>query len=106
MEDITQNKGKKTGMAIVAYILFFIPLLTDAKNDPFVKYHVKQGLVLFIYFAIAWIVVNVIPVVGWVLYPVLEIIGIVLLVLGILNAINGKEKPLPVIGKYAEKFNF
>ncbi len=93
-------------MAIVAYILFFIPLLTDAKNDPFVKYHVKQGLVLFIYFAIAWIVVNVIPVVGWVLYPVLEIIGIVLLVLGILNAINGKEKPLPVIGKYAEKFNF
>jgi len=35
-------------MAILAYILFFIPLLTDSKNDPYVKYHIKQGLVLFI----------------------------------------------------------
>ncbi|HOE15288.1 MAG TPA: hypothetical protein PLH82_01145 [Candidatus Paceibacterota bacterium] len=41
-------KEKNTGMAILAYILFFIPLLTDSKKDPFVKYHVKQGLVLFI----------------------------------------------------------
>lgn len=35
------KKEKNIGMAVVAYILFFIPLLTDAKNDPFVKYHVK-----------------------------------------------------------------
>ncbi|GAF91940.1 unnamed protein product, partial [marine sediment metagenome] len=47
MEEATK-KEKNTGMAIVAYILFFIPLLTDAKNDPFVKYHVKQGLSLFL----------------------------------------------------------
>lgn len=48
------SKGKNIGMAIVAYIIFFIPLLTEAKKDPFVKYHVKQGLVLFI----AWIIVG------------------------------------------------
>jgi len=47
----TKTEEKNTGMAIVAYILFFIPLLTDAKKDPFVKYHVKQGLVIFL----AWI---------------------------------------------------
>ena len=42
------SAGHNTGMAVLAYILFFIPLLTDAKNDPFVKFHVKQGLVLFL----------------------------------------------------------
>jgi uncharacterized membrane protein len=46
-------------MAIVAYILFFVPLLTESKNDPFVKYHVKQALGLFIcgviVFVLSWI---------------------------------------------------
>ncbi len=43
-----QPKEKNTAMAAVAYLIFFLPLLTDAKNDQFVKYHVKQGLVFFI----------------------------------------------------------
>jgi len=28
----------------------------------------------------------------------------VLAIMGIVNALNGKTEPLPVIGKYAEKF--
>ncbi|MBP6855591.1 MAG: hypothetical protein KBC26_01280 [Candidatus Pacebacteria bacterium] len=40
-EHKSEEHKKNIAMAIVAYILFFIPLLTDAKNDPFVKYHVK-----------------------------------------------------------------
>ena len=41
--------NKNTMMAVIAYILFFVPLLTgDAKKDSFVKYHTKQGLVLFL----------------------------------------------------------
>ena len=43
-----KKEEKNAGMAIVAYLLFFIPLLTEARKDPFVRYHVKQGLVLFI----------------------------------------------------------
>ena len=31
-------------MAIIAYILFFVPLLTgDRKKSPFVKFHTNQG---------------------------------------------------------------
>lgn len=99
----TQGPGKNTGMAIVAYILFFIPLLTDAKNDPFVKYHVKQGLVLFI----AWFAVTAVswlPMVflfAWALYIGL----VVLLIIGIMNAIGGKETPLPLIGHFADKIH-
>lgn len=95
------NKEKNTGMAVVAYILFFVPLLTDAKNDPFVKYHVKQGLVLFL----AWVVVYAVSMVIWVL-SLLNLGLLVLLVLGILNALHGKEEPLPLIGQYASHFSF
>jgi len=114
MEQTTQNaqpqpdakKGKNIGMAVVAYIIFFIPLLTDAKNDPFVKYHVKQGLVLFIFGVAIWFVINVIPVFGLVIAPILNVALLVLLILGIVNAVNGVEKPLPLIGHFSENFKF
>jgi len=98
-------KGKNTGMAIVAYILFFIPLLTDAKNDPFVKYHVKQGLVLFICWIVAGIISSL-PVFGWMVSPILSLAALILLIVGIMNAANGKETPLPLIGQFASQFKF
>jgi len=97
------KKEKNTGMAILAYIIFFLPLLTEAKNDPFVKYHVKQGLVLFLTALAAWIV-GFIPYVGWYLVWPLNIVVLVFFVMGIMNVLNGEEKPLPVIGEFAKKF--
>ena len=41
--DIEKNKL----MAVLAYIIFLIPLLA-AKDSPFAKYHTNQGLVLFL----------------------------------------------------------
>lgn len=105
MEEETKSYKKNTGMAVVAYIIFFIPLLTDAKNDPFVKYHVKQGVVLFIGYIIEMFI-GAIPGMGWVISPLLGLFLFVLFIIGIINAVNGKEKPLPVIGGFAEKFNF
>lgn len=96
---------KNTGMAIVAYIIFFIPLLTDSKNDPFVKYHVKQGLVLFIFYIIAS-ACGYIPFIGWIISAILSVLALIFLIIGIVNAINGKQEPLPVIGKFAENFTF
>ena len=112
-QDAQANKT----MAILAYIVFFVPLITgDHRKSPFVKYHVNQGLLLFIvnaaysflyifltsvvkvrhdYFGIVYYSTP-----GWlsvILYiPYLAIAG--LCVMGILNAVNGKMKPLPVIG--------
>ena len=113
MEQVTQNpqpqstpRQKNTGMAVVAYIVFFIPLLTESKNDPFVKYHVKQGLVLFLCGVVVWLVINVLPVLGLLVAPILDIALLVLLILGIMNAVKGVEKPLPLIGHLADSFKF
>ena len=91
---------KNTTMAVIAYILFFVPLLTEAKNDPFVRYHVKQGLVLFL----AWVAVSIVSWVPPILFvsPLLHLAMFVLMVVGILHAVGGKEEPLPLIGQFAQ----
>jgi len=100
------TKGKNIGMAILCYlgILVLIPLLTEAKNDPFVKFHIKQGLVLLI-FDVVMSVILAIPVIGWVAGGIGWIFTLILFIMGIINAAGGQEKELPVIGKYAEKIN-
>lgn len=99
-----QGQQKNTGMAIVAYILFFVPLLTDAKNDPYVKFHVKQGLVLFI-LAVASGIIAWTPIFFWVSW-IINLAVLVFFIIGVINAATGKEKELPLIGQFAKSFHF
>jgi len=100
----SESGQKNIAMAVIAYILFFVPLLTESKNDPFVKYHIKQGLVLFLASFISMIVYKM-PVIQ-IFVPILNVALLVLFIVGIINAVNGKEKPLPIIGKFADNFKF
>lgn len=91
-EDIANNKV----FAILAYIgiLFLVPLLA-AKESKFARFHANQGLILFIVEIIVGIL-SFIPIIGLLLW----IATIVLAILGIVNAANGKAKELPLIGKF------
>ena len=98
-------------MAIFAYlwILIVIPFLTDAKNDPFVKYHLKQGLALLLFDVIGWAVavgIGWFPVIGWLIVWLWWLASIILVIVGIMNVLGGQEKELPWIGQYGSKFNF
>ncbi len=111
----TPNPGNGTGnaadanqtlMAVLAYlgILVIIPLVTESRNNPFVKYHIKQGLVLLIGMIIASILTSV-PVFGWILSPILAIATLILVIIGIMNVLNKEMKELPLIGHLASKIN-
>jgi uncharacterized membrane protein len=107
MSEPSPSSTKNTTMAALAYFLFFVPLLTDAKDDPFVKYHVKQGLLLFILSMALWILNMIllrIPFIGWLVSFVLGVGLFVLWLLGLMNALNGKQEPVPLVGQYAEQF--
>ena len=105
--DIDQNKG----MAILAYFgpLVLIPILA-AKNSKFARYHSNQGLILLIaavIYGIAYgILSTIIYAISWRLGFIASIIGLVsilftvLAIIGIINAVNGRAKELPIIGKY------
>lgn len=95
--DVESNKV----MAIIAYIwlLFLVPLLA-AKDSKFAQFHAYQGVALFI----TWVIVNVIGMIlpyslsGLVTIATLGVL--ILAVIGIMNAAQGKAKPLPLIGKF------
>ena len=108
-DDIQTNKV----MAILAYIswLVLIPLFA-AKNSPYARYHTNQGLVLFL-LSLVWgvasslinMVLGWVPVLGGIIAVLTGIIGFVVgifclvcMILGIINAAQGKAKELPFIG--------
>lgn len=95
-DDAEKNKV----MGILGYVLFFVPLLA-AKDSPFAKYHANQGLALFLTMVAALIVLAVlswVPILGTLLHLVVFLGWLALVVMGILNAANGKCVPLPLIG--------
>jgi uncharacterized membrane protein len=98
----TAGSDNSKVFAIVGYILpilFFVPLLTDAKTQPFARFHANQQLLLLIWYVIANVIV-VIPILGWIASPIMWVIGVVLAIMGIVNAAGNTMKPLPIIGKY------
>ncbi len=95
VDDAEKNKG----MAILAYIIFFIPMLTEAKDSKFAMFHANQSLVLLVAGFVGVFVSGLIPILGWFLLgPVISIAWIVFLILGILNASKGEMRELPLIG--------
>lgn len=91
-------------MSILAYIgiLVLIPLFAE-KNNPYVRFHVNQGFVLFILSIAASIVSTIfmfIPVFGAILVSLVSLAQLALMIIGIVNAATDSAKELPVIGKF------
>lgn len=98
-EDIEKNKV----MAILGYIIFFLPLLA-CPDSKFARYHSNQGLLVLLFSIIFHVAFNIIFGIVWIPFISSFITGIVslatlaLVIIGIINASSGKAKPLPVIG--------
>ncbi|WP_300675526.1 DUF4870 domain-containing protein [Soonwooa sp.] len=96
-------------LAIISYIpvlgWLFSFLVGKDKADNFLKFHLKQSLALFIFAilfnAVFFIIVMIVPslyFLGYIGYVVWALV-----IIGIINAANDTEKPLPIIGEWAEK---
>lgn len=96
-KDVEENKG----LAALSYIfiLFLIPLLTK-KDSKFCQAHAKQGLVMCIVDVVASFLV-VIPVIGWLLSLLVFVVSIIALI----NALQGKYWPIPVVDGWTKYFN-
>lgn len=89
-------------MAALAYLgfLVFIPLLTR-KGDPYVQFHVKQGLVIFLGEVIAVIAVQWLSAIGNIFFVLLLIASVV----GLFQSLQGRRFKIPGIGQIADSFN-
>lgn len=96
----------KKGMAVLAYfgLLVLIPLFA-AKDDEFARFHVNQGIALFIVEIAIDIITQTVGKSGGavgLLFSILAgIVGFVVFIfaiMGIIHAAKGEYKPLPLIG--------
>lgn len=102
-QDVEQNKV----LAIIGYFGIFslIPLLA-APNSQFAQFHGRQGFTVFCCSFILNLVsgiLSIIPFIGWIFSILLSLAGVaffVFLIIGIINAVKGEMKPLPIIGQY------
>ena len=105
--DVQNNKV----MAVLAYLswLVLIPLFA-AKESPFARFHVKQGLLLAIaevawaiLFSILLAIFGNISYILWIIFSLIQVVGniifFVLSIIGIVNAAKGLAKELPIVGK-------
>ena len=88
---------------IIAYVMY------GNNKSQLAIYHIRQSLFLIFMWIAIWIlrmVLLFIPFIGWALWWAtwLLIVGLVVLwVMGLVAAINGEEKPVPLVGKTAQK---
>ena len=120
-ENEAQDAQDNKFMGVLAYLgpLVFVPFFTK-KDSPFAQFHAKQGITLFAVDAAYFILNFLLRLIkvtkytevfgeqielgrftpGFITWPltILSIAIGVLAIIGILNAIKGLKKPLPLIG--------
>ena len=102
INDAQENKV----VFMLAYlgILFFLPLVSTP-NSKIGRFHANQGLVLLITGIAGQLVISILYSVLWRLWALISLIStawgialFVLMIIGMVNANKGEQKPLPVIG--------
>ena len=90
-------------IAAIGYlgILCLVPLLLR-KDSKFAQHHGKQGLIILIVWLALW-VGNIIPILGQIVWTLGTIALLILIILGMVNALQGKMWEMPVLGKYAKQ---
>jgi len=100
-------KGEGKTTAIIAYItiigLVIAFVMNNDKKNAFTSYHIRQSLGLALV-ALALSLINVIPILGWIISFLGFFVILFMWIMGLVNAINGKEKPLPILGKKYEEW--
>ena len=107
-----EAKGKtSTGMdqnveALLCYVGWWLTGLIFyliEKENQYVRFHAMQSILVFGAISVAQIILSFIPVIGWGVNLLVWILSIILWVLLMMNAYQGKRTKMPIAGDIAEK---
>jgi uncharacterized membrane protein len=114
---VSQSSRVSAFLAYFLLVLGWLYVFILHRQDKFAVYHAKQSIMLVmvaIATPVVWVIfgwlISFIPLVG----PVLAVAGfalviaayvtlIVMWVIGMINALRAKARPLPMIGRWAER---
>lgn len=88
-------------VTIIGLIVAFV--MNNSNKSEFGNYHIKQSLGIMLC-GLALGIIGLIPILGW----IINILGIFVLfymwIMGLMNAINEKQKPVPILGEKFEEW--
>ncbi|MBK7249797.1 MAG: hypothetical protein IPI06_02520 [Gammaproteobacteria bacterium] len=94
-------------IAILAYITvigFIAAIIMHGNNKTALgAFHLRQTLGFFI-MSLGMIILGMIPILGWIAMPFFAIFMLVCWVIGLIGAINGQLKPMPLVGPMFQKW--
>jgi uncharacterized membrane protein len=101
------SAGLKPNVAgLLCYVLGWITglefLLTE-KKDKFVRFHAIQSIIVFGALSVAFFILFWLPVIGWVFGWTILALVVVLWILLMLKAYQGKKTKMPVAGNIAKR---
>lgn len=97
-----------TYITIVGFIIAIV--MHSSKKTTLGAFHLRQGLGLFVTGLVIWIpglIISFIPFVNFLMIIIWPLVGIslfVLWVMGLIAAVNGQQKPMPVMGEHYQKW--
>ena len=98
--------GDDNLIAAISYLwILSIIILLVKKDSDYVKFHARQGVVLFAASVIISIVSFIIPFLFLITW-ILQLAILAAVIVGFIQALGGKRYKLPVVGDLAEKVNF
>ncbi len=104
MDQTTVSEGKTA--AIISYITFIglliAYIMNNSKQNAFTQFHIGQSVRIVVLSiansVLAWLLPSGLSMIT----SIISLCILVLVILGIVNAVNGKTSPLPVIGTVGE----
>ena len=97
-------------VTVIGWLISYFSSKDNTAKSSLVIYHQKQSLGLVIvgiaYGIISRILLMFVPAIA-IIFSLVSIVLLVFMVIGIVNAMNEVQKPLPIIGKaFEDKFSF
>lgn len=104
MEQSVKEEGKT--IAIIAYItligLLIAFIMNNEKKNEFAKFHIGQSVRVAILGLANFVLGSFLPMGLGIISTIISLGVLVLFILGLVNAINLKVQPLPIIGTIGE----
>jgi uncharacterized membrane protein len=93
-------------ITLIGWIIALVSYNGSPDKSSLARFHLRQSFgimaTLFAFYVAVFLLIFIIPFLFF-LFPVVWITIIILWILGLISAINGEEKPLPLIGNFYQK---
>jgi uncharacterized membrane protein len=92
-------------ITLIGFIIAFV--MHSSKKTQLGAFHLRQALGLIVtgfIFGLCAIVLVFIPIIGWLAIFIGWVTMVVFVIMGLIAAIGGKQKPVPILGQHYQKW--